>query len=394
MLERVTNSRTFVSFVLAGLTGLILFSAYPFPQGNLYLQYVALKDPLVYSVLAGSYTLFLFTTPFFVYSAAFSGLYVVSFARSRKQKASSLPPYPDPSFREDLFLIVGEVHHPTKIAPGSNPQWLTIPEKGLYTGIGVFGAIGTGKTSCCMRPFAEQLIAYKADEPAKRIGGLVLEVKGDFCHQIREIARQHGREDDYVEIALNSDYRYNPLHNDLDSSPLAYSVALLLNKFYGHGKEPFWQQAYTNMLQHIILLHKVLYDYVTFFDVYECAISPPKLEKRIEEGKARFETREHVCVTPEAYGNEKFAGTFSEFGFVYDEQRELYKAPASARLDDLLRKQEAALECQRFTVEAPTDVDDTKRQQLEAVQRWYFDDWMGLEKKLRSSIVEGVSIFL
>lgn len=95
MLERVTNSRTFVSFVLAGLTGLILFSAYPFPQGNLYLQYVALKDPLVYSVLAGSYTLFLFTTPFLLYSAAFSGMYVVSFARRRKQKTSSLPPYPD-----------------------------------------------------------------------------------------------------------------------------------------------------------------------------------------------------------------------------------------------------------------------------------------------------------
>jgi hypothetical protein len=239
MLERVTNSRTFVSFVLAGLTGLILFTAYPFPQGNLYLQYVALKDPLVYSVLAGSYTLFLFTTPFFIYSAGFSGVYVVSFARKRKRKPSSLPPYPDPSLREDLFLIIGEVHHPTKIAPSSNPQWLAIPEKGLYTGIGVFGAIGTGKTSCCMRPFAEQLIAYKADEPAKRIGGLVLEVKGDFCHQIREIARQHGREDDYVEVALDSEYRYNPLHNDLDSSALAYSVASLLNNLYGRGKEPF-----------------------------------------------------------------------------------------------------------------------------------------------------------
>ncbi len=148
------------------------------------------------------------------------------------------------------------------------------------------------------------------------------------------------------------------------------------------------------MLQHIVLLHKVLYDYVTFFDVYECAISPPKLEKRIEEGKGRFETREYVCVTPEVYGNEKFASTFSEFGFVYDERRELYKAPASAKLDELLGQQETRLECQRITVEALSDVDDVKRQQLEAVQRWYFDDWMGLEKKLRSSIVEGVSIFL
>ena len=394
MLERVVNSRTFVSFLLAGLTGLILFSAYPFPQSNLYLQYIALKEPLVYSVLARSYTLFLFTTPFFIYSTALSGVYVLSYGRRRKQKTNSLPPYPDPSFREDLFLVIGEIHHPTKIAPGSNPQWLTIPEKGLFTGVGIFGAIGTGKTSCCMRPFAEQLIAYKADDPAKRIGGLVLEVKGDFCHQIREIAAQHGREDDYVEVALDSEYRYNPLHNDLDSSALAYSVASLLNNLYGRGKEPFWQQAYTNMLQHIILLHKVLYDYVTFFDVYECAISPPKLEKRIEEGKGRFETREYVCVTPEVYGNEKFASTFSEFGFVYDEQRELYKAPTSGRLDDLLGKQETALECQRITVEAPSDVDDIKRQQLEAVQRWYFDDWSNIDKKLQSSVVEGISVFL
>ena len=394
MLERVANSRTFVSFVLAGLTGLILFSAYPFPEDNLQLQYIALKDPLVYSVLARTYTLFLFTTPFFIYSTALSGLYVLSYGRSRKQKKSSLPPYPDPSSRDDLFLVVGEVHHPTKIAPGSNPQWLTIPEKGLFTGIGIFGAIGTGKTSCCMRPFAEQLIAYKADAPAKRIGGLVLEVKGDFCHQIREIARKHGRKDDYVEVALDSEYRYNPLHNDLDPSALAYSVASLLNNLYGRGKEPFWQQAYTNMLQHIILLHKVLYDYVTFFDVYECAISPPKLEKRIQEGKCRFQTRHYVYVAPDVYATEKAGSVLSEFGFVYDQEQDMYSAQASAKLDQLLNNPEAGIEYERATVEPPSDLDDTKRQQLEAVERWYFDDWMGLERKLRSSIVEGVSIFL
>src|SRR5258708_17373395 len=127
MLERGTNSRTFLSFVLAGMTGLILFFAYPFPQGNLYLQYIALKDPLVYAVLARSYTLFLFTTPFFVYSAALSGVYVLSFSRRQKRKTSSLPPYPDPSCREDLFLVVGEVHHPTKLTRSSSPQSLPSP---------------------------------------------------------------------------------------------------------------------------------------------------------------------------------------------------------------------------------------------------------------------------
>ena len=257
MLERIANSRTFVSFVLAAFTGVFLLKFYPFPDGNLYLQYIAIRAPLIYGILSASYTLFLFTTPFFVYSAAFSGIYVFSFARKREQKRNSLPPYPDAKSRNDLFLVVGEIHHPTKVVPSSDPQWLTIPDKGLFAGIGVFGAVGTKKTTCCMLPFAEQLIAYRADEPENRIGGLVLEVKGDFCHQIQDIARQHGREEDYVEIALDSDYRYNPLHNDLDSSALAYSVASLLNNLYGHGKEPFWQQAYTNMLQHIILLHKV-----------------------------------------------------------------------------------------------------------------------------------------
>ena len=70
-----------------------------------------------------------------------------------------------------------------------------IPERGLFTGIAIFGAIGTGKTSCCMYPFAEQLIAYQAHDRGKRIGGLVLEVKGDFCHKVRGILQRHRREE-------------------------------------------------------------------------------------------------------------------------------------------------------------------------------------------------------
>ena len=97
-----------------------------------------------------------------------------------------------------------------------------------------------------------------------------------------------GRADDYVEISLDSPYRYNPLHNDLDAYALAYGIASLLNNLFGKGKEPFWQQAYTNLVKFIILLHKVLYDYVTLFDVYECAINPELLERKIVQGEAVF----------------------------------------------------------------------------------------------------------
>ena len=110
-------------------------------------------------------------------------------------------------------------------------------------------------------------------------------VKGDFCKRVKEILERHGRGEDYIEICLDSEYRYNPLHNDLDAYALAFSIASLLNNLFGRGKEPFWQQAYTNLVKFIILLYKVAYGYVTLFDVYHCAISPPFLEQRIYEAE-------------------------------------------------------------------------------------------------------------
>ena len=38
--------------------------------------------------------------------------------------------------------------------------------------------------------------------------------------------------------------------------------------------------------------------------------------------------------------------------------------------------------------------EDCKRQQLEAVKRWFYHDWRRIEPKLRTSIVEGISVFL
>ncbi len=137
----------------------------------------------------------------------------------------------------------------------------------------------------CSLPFAEQILAYKAADRDKRIGGLVLEVKGDFCRKVKDILGRHQRAEDYIEISLDSEYCYNPLHNDLDAYALAYNIASLLNNLFGRGKEPFWQQAYTNLVKFIILLHKAAYDFVTFFDVYQCAISPPLLEERIAEAE-------------------------------------------------------------------------------------------------------------
>src|SRR5207237_7433780 len=132
---------------------------------------------------------------------------------------------------------------------------------------------------------------YRATDSVHKLGGLILEVKGDFCRQVRDVLDRHGRAADYIEVSLDSKYRYNPLHNDLDAYALAYGIATLMTNLFGRGKEPFWQQASTNLVKFVILLHQVLDDYVTLFQVYEHVINTDKLRARIEEGERHFRTK-------------------------------------------------------------------------------------------------------
>jgi hypothetical protein len=270
--------KNFVTVVLAAGVGLAAFFRFPFPDKNGLLQLLLLQKPVLFQALKAAYVAMLFTTPYIALSVVASLAYIFLVRPGNSAGLAHLPPYPDPSTRDKLFVVIGEIHHAKKPEPAQNPHWLTIPERGLFTGIAIFGAIGSGKTSGCMYPFTDQLLAFRAKDPERRIGGLILEVKGDFCHKIKTILEARGRANDYVEISLDCPYRYNPLYNDLDAYALAYGIASLLNNLFGRGKEPFWQQAYTNLVKFIILLHKVLYDYVTLFDVYEgavCALNFP-----------------------------------------------------------------------------------------------------------------------
>src|ERR1700730_6739382 len=331
MIQRALASKGLVAYVLACATGITLYFRWPFPEDDLVLRLISIRAPLIYAGFKYTYTLFLFTTPYLAYSLVLSGLYVFAFRLNRKIKPMPLPAYPEPKMRNELFLVLGEVHDPRKPIAAEHPYWLTVPERGLFTGIAIFGAIGTGKTSGCMYPYAEQLISYRADDTEKRIGGLVLEVKGDFCHKVEDILKRHGREDDYVEVNLNAEHRYNPLYNDLDAYALAYNIASLLNNLFGKGREPFWQQAYTNLVKFIIQLHKIAYDYVTLFDVYECAINPQLLEKRIHEAERMLKGGQYLVISSQDF---RAHPELECFGFLPDDPVEGQRAPQSPALEE------------------------------------------------------------
>ena len=98
-------------------------------------------------------------------------------------RRGTLPPWPASPEDETPSLVIGELHHPVVPRESERPSWLVVPETGLYTGVLIVGAVGSGKTSACMYPFAQQLLSWQADRPARRASALVLEVKGDFCHK-------------------------------------------------------------------------------------------------------------------------------------------------------------------------------------------------------------------
>ena len=185
------------------------------------------------------------------------------------------------------------------------PEWLTVPERGLYTGVAIFGAVGSGKTSACMHPFARQLLGWQAKNPERRPAALVLEVKGYFCHDIRLMLVELDRGEDYIELCLDGRLTWNPLSATwLYSYSLAYTVAF---EFRPDPADPT--------------------RYLARLDT--AAITCLK-EQKIEHWRERFESTT---------------------------AREI-------------------------------------RLRVEAVNRWYVHDWNTLDHKIRSSIVDGVSVFL
>ena len=125
-------------------------------------------------------------------------------------------------------LVVGEVHHPVRAIESPAPEGLTIPQRGLYTGVAIVGAVGSGRTSACMHPFARQLFGWQADNPERRAAALVLEVKGDFCHDIRRMLTELDRGGDYIELSLDGRLTWNPLSATwLEAYSLSYTVASL-----------------------------------------------------------------------------------------------------------------------------------------------------------------------
>src|SRR6267143_1967735 len=113
MIQRVLNSKNFLAVLLGLVTGTTLY----------------------------------FKIPYIGYSFLLSALYIFTLRPKRSPKPQPLPLYPVVESRNQLSVVIGEVHNPRLPIPAANPSWLIIPERGLFTGTSMIGATGSGKTA-------------------------------------------------------------------------------------------------------------------------------------------------------------------------------------------------------------------------------------------------------
>ncbi|HWR15487.1 MAG TPA: TraM recognition domain-containing protein [Terriglobales bacterium] len=384
----LTEHRLLLSIGLSAACGIVLQGLYPIDTADPLLRLIALERPTVYQILVRSYILFLFSTPYLVVSILFSLAYVHFYAPDVQRAAGRLPEYPDPQSRRDLFLIVGEVHQQIKPEPSESPHWLAIPERGLYTGIAVIGAISSGKTQALILPAMRQLFSYRADDPGQRLSGVVLEVKGDLCRQLQKILQSCGREDDYIEVSLYGNIRYNPLNNSLDAYAQAFNIASIITVIWGKGKEPFWQQSYTDLVRYVILLHRVRDGYVTLLDVFRTVISAGTLEEMLVDVGRRFTSVTFIGIDKAAYLRHQPA--LKAFDFEWNSTTGQYVARWSQDLESILVRDTGA----QITLYIRKIDDPVARARFESIHYWYWEHWKFFRSEVKTSIIQGIAVFL
>ena len=389
MLRTLVEVRGALGMIIAAVVCVWGLHTYPFAAENAYLLVIGVRAPRVYALLSYGYATLWFTTPWMGASVVTSVLTMIAYRQRPSMRFRALPPYLAPEARPTPTLVLGETHRTRQLGRAPEPVWLTIPERGLYTGVMILGAVGTGKTSACMYPYVDQLLRWRATDPDQKIGGLVLEVKGDFCRQVRAMLAAAGREADYLDIGLDTGVCYNPLHNDLDPYAVAYAIASLLNNLFGKSKEPFWQQAYTDLLKFVISLRRISEGYTTLAEVYEYIIDARKIPENIRALQDQFKNPgDVIAIRHEDYlvAQLRHKG-WTLWAPLSDTD---VGHPYHADLDHLLNQLGVPYEVRSGTAAIHAD----RRHRLDAIARWHTHSWLSLDHRLKASIVEGIVVFL
>ncbi len=172
--------------------------------------------------------------------------------------------------------------------------------------------------------------------------------------------------------------------------------------FSARAKNPSGNRRYTNLVRWIIELYRVLPSqygsatpgWVTLRDVYHCAIDKELFAKKIQEAQTYAADMGDEWITidgAEMGGDEPQIHALSALGFLPQPERPgRFQAPGYPAVLKYVKAHKIEYATERAESSSAMEI----RLRVEAVNRWYVHDWNTLDNKIRSSIVEGVSVFL
>ena len=141
-----------------------------------------------------------------------------------------------------------------------------------------------------MYPFTKQLISYSHKNSNKKLGMLILDVKGNYYKKVLEFAENFNREDDVIVIELNGKYHYNPLHKpSLKPSVLANRLKTILLLFSKNNSESYWLDKAEQVLTEAIKLCRLYnQNYVTFEELHKLISIPNYYLEKIQILRDKF----------------------------------------------------------------------------------------------------------
>ena len=141
-----------------------------------------------------------------------------------------------------------------------------------------------------MYPFTKQLLKYNSDNPNDKIGMLILDVKGNYYNQVKDYVDFYNLQNDLIEIGLNSDIFYNPLHKpNLKPIVLANRLKTILTLFSENNSESYWLDKAEQILAESIKLCRLYNDnYVTFSELHKLITIPSYYKEKLKILKDLF----------------------------------------------------------------------------------------------------------
>ena len=187
-----------------------------------------------------------------------------------------------PENLEGLNLLIGY--------DSKTKEDIYLPESGLFQNILITGTIGSGKTSSAMYPFTEQFLKYNSQNPDKKIGMLILDVKGNYYTQVKTYAEKYHLLEDLTVIELNSNVTYNPLHKpNLKPLVLANRLKTILELFSENNQESYWLDKAEQILAEAIKLCRIYNDgYVTFPEIHKLITVQGYYQEKISKMRDLF----------------------------------------------------------------------------------------------------------